>query len=269
MSQEVLLGEETDLTYIIQNRVSFDMDDEKDVVEYDRAEEEYDFKAGCRNPSNCRAKCRCFVGEKMKKSIAKIKDQVLAYKVINYLQENGCIQNSSHWRTEWKRVNAPDQLRKSRGGGGGGGKGKGMTKEEREEEERKLLLDESYRQKVIEERKKELKKKIQKANEQWEQIQKDYDKWTLELQKYESGDGYVPQEHTAGGGVDQGELSDDPEPYHEEDYQEEQPPPPQTEEEVPPPEPPQEKKKKGRPKKIQGEVVGQMVERLESQNEQV
>lgn len=275
MSQEVILGEETNLTYILQNRVSFDLDDDKDVAEFDRAEEEYDFKPDCRNPNECKSKCRCFVGKKMKLSIAKVKDQTLAWKIINYLVEHGCIQNASHWRTEWKRVNAPELMRQSSGGGGGSGSGK-ITKKMMEEEQRKLLLNPDYRREKMKARKKELKENLQKlekdmekANRDWEEMQKKLQDWNLELQQYEGEDEYVPQEHQAGGGVDQGELSDEPEPYPEEEEQQEPPPPPpevQKEQLLPPP---QEKKKKGRPKKVQGEVVGEMVERLESQNEQV
>lgn len=265
MSQEeVILGEETNLNYILQNRVSFDLDDDKDVAEFDRAEDDYDFKPDCRNPKECKNKCRCFVGKKMKLSIAKVKDQTLAWKIINYLVENGCIQDASHWRTEWKRVNAPELLKQN--------KAKGsvkITKKMMEEEQRKLLLNPDYRREKMEERKKELKEKldkldkdIEKANTEWNEMQKKLQDWKLELQQYE-GDEYVPQEHQAGGGVDQGELSDEPEPYPEEE--EEEPPPEVQEQQVPPP--PQEKKKKGRPKKVQGEVVGEMVERLESQSQ--
>jgi len=261
--EDVLLGDPEDLEYNVRNRVSFNMDRHLDEEQFDRLEKEYGFRATCREGCEGGGKCRCFSGKKVKLSIRKVKDQILAWRVINYLAENGCIQNASHWRTEWKRENAPHTLLKPRGAGGGG-KLKGKTKKELEEEEKQLLLNPEYRREKIEARKKELRENMEKADKAYKELEKKWNEWKIELEQYEGEDLYVPKEHTIGGGVDQGELSDEPEEQEEEEeepqvFQEQE----QTEEQVQPPQPPQ--KKKGRPKKAQGQVVGEIVERLEQQ----
>ena len=211
------------------------------------------------------------------KSIGKIKDQVLAWKVINYLCYTAEIikpNRTSSWRTNWKKVCAPHQLRQFESEKVYNGvvvKNKyGPKKEEQEQEDESLLFNWD----ALGQKQREIIEKLEKEKQETEQglreLQAKLENLNSRLEHYTSvynGSYVAPQEHNPAGGVDQGELDEDPPDEYYEEYTEE----PQT---IPQhhgegegaiePSPltlaPEPKKKRGRPPKGK---VGEMVEKIE------
>ena len=210
------------------------------------------------------------------KSIGKIKNQVVAWKVINYLTFTANVikpDRASSWRTNWKKVCAPHQLRQFESEKVYNGvvvKNKyGPKKEEQEQEDESLLFNWD----ALGQKQREIIEKLEKEKQETEQglreLQAKLENLNSRLEHYTSvynGSYVAPQEHNPAGGVDQGELDEDPPDEYYEEYTEE----PQT---IPQhhgegegaiePSPltlaPEPKKKRGRPKG----KVGEMVEKIE------
>lgn len=263
---DIVLGDESVLKRIVRKKVCVEFGDD----DFKKAEED-GFVFGCFDECDDNP-CKCF-GEERKLTIRKIKDQVIAYKVINYLVKEGSGINGSHWRTEWRRTNDPDFVRKPKPAN------KPKPKMYTQEEMIKMMTDEGYVKrkrrdeiKVLEEKRRELTMKYQDLQKEYTETLKQLkdlklvegDELDDELLNVGVNQEEVREEFQNGGGVDQGELEEDPY-YEEEPPTFQDPPTTETEEEETPAPNPHPQKKKGRPKKITGEVVGQIVERLEGQ----
>lgn len=151
------------------------------------------------------------------KSIGKIKDQVLAWKVINYLCFSCNIikpDRTSSWRTNWKKVCAVHQLRqfeseKVYNGTVVKNKASMETNDQKKQKELDALFNYDRQRQLQEEAITAMEKEREDTYKQILDLQAKLSKLDMELPFYKSVYEGIPQEHTAGGGVDQGERSED------------------------------------------------------------
>lgn len=185
------------LNRIVRGKITFDKENERDVRDFHRVQEEYGFLLQRPNWRGA------------KKEIAKITDQVLAWKAINYLVETFVIKGNaaSSWRREWRNHNDQDFIQNKK-------KTMATTttisvkQEIPDEKEEELLLNTEYRLQRIQETKVSLATKIQALELQMEQLKLKRDDLVVQYTKYDTCE-YIPAEYQSGGGVDQGELDEE------------------------------------------------------------
>lgn len=185
----------------------------KDKVQIEEDEEfdkaaEYGFK--CNTEEDCEK-----IQTWPEKSIGAVKDQALAWKILHYLcftaeviKEN----RVSSWKTNWKKICAPHQVRDQRVAPQGR-KFKDLVLDQKPSvnEEELLFNYDAHHRRQKEYISKMKKEKLEKENailkhqEDILELQIQLENLNARLQQYEP---MVANEHQVAGGVDQGELSD-------------------------------------------------------------